>query len=477
MKTRYIPLLLSGLLLLTIPSCKKALDETNINPNASEKPEPAFLLTAAIKNTADSYWGTANNMNSSLLFVQHWAAIQYTDADRYILTNTSFQNLWTTGYTKGIVNLNELIKIAEASGHTNYKGVALVLRSWIFCLETDAYGDVPYSQAGAITEYLSPAYDSQRDVYLGLLKDLKTAQGLLNPSGETIQGDIIYSNGIANWEKFANALRLRIALRIADREPELAKQTLAEVTAEGGTYISSNAENAQLKYEASPNQNPVSNIFDTRNDHRVSKTIIDKLNALNDPRLPVYASPAESTNLYTGVPNGLTTGDAAALGLTRTSKPGAYFLAPAAPAVIISYAEVLFGRAEAAARGLTTENAAQLYSEAITASLSQYGIGATAIATYKANVAVQYDASNFRKSIGEQKWIALFGQGLEAFAEWRRLDYPELRPAAAGALNGAMPVRFIYPGTEQSLNPAQYQAAVAHQGPDLLTTRLWFDVK
>ena len=76
-----------------------------------------------------------------------------------------------------------------------------------------------------------------------------------------------------------------------------------------------------------------------------------------------------------------------------------------------------------------------------------------------------------------QKWIALFGQGLEAFAEWRRLDYPELRPAAAGALNGNMPMRFIYPGTEQSLNPENYQAAVANQGPDVLTTKLWFDVK
>jgi hypothetical protein len=477
MKTTYLPLLLSGLLLFSLPSCKKALDETNINPNASEKPEPAFLLTAAIKSTSDSYWGTANNMNSSLLFVQHWAAIQYTDADRYILTNTSFQDLWTTGYSKGIVNLNELIKLADASGNVNYKGVALVLRSWIFCLETDAYGDVPYSQAGDINQYLSPKYDSQRDVYLGLLNDLKTAQGLLDPAGAAIQGDIIYGNAIPNWKKFANALRLRIALRIADREPELARQTLAEISAEGGTYINSNAENAQVAYKASPNQNPVSNIFDTRNDHRVSKTIIDKLSALNDPRLPVYASPAETTNLYTGVPNGLTTGDAAAMGLTRTSKPGAYFRAPSAPAVIISYSEVLFGRAEAAARGLTAENAAELYSEAISASMAQYGIGTASIATYKANPAVQYDAGNFRKSIGEQKWIALFGQGLEAFAEWRRLDYPELRPAVAGALNGNMPKRFIYPGTEQSLNPENYQAAVANQGPDLLTTKLWFDVR
>jgi hypothetical protein len=476
MKTKYITLLLSGFLLVTFSSCKKSLDETNTNPNASETPQPEYLLTAAIKNTADTYWGTANNMNSSLLFVQHWAAIQYTDADRYILTNTSFQDLWTVGYSKGVVNLNNLIKIADADGNTNYKGVALVLRSWIFCLETDAYGDIPYTQAGDIKTYLSPKYDSQREVYLGLLNDLATAQAALDPAGKPIQGDVIYGNSIASWKKFANSLRLRIAMRISDREPELSKQVISAIQTEGLGYISSNAENAQLVYKASPNQNPVSRIFETRDDHRVSKTITDRLSALNDPRLAIYADRATETQLYTGVPNGLLTGDAANLGLTRTSKPGAYFRLPSAPAVIMTYAEVLFDRAEAAARGFTTENAAELYRQAVEASLMQYGISTANIATYLSSPAVQYDAANYKKSIGDQKWIALFGQGLEAFAEWRRLDYPQLSPAVAGALNGQMPKRFIYPGTEQSLNPEGYQAAVANQGPDLLTTKLWFDV-
>lgn len=476
MKTNYIPLLLSGLLLITAASCKKDLTDTNVDPNASKNAQPEFLLTAAIKNTADTYWGTTNNMNSSLLFVQHWAKIQYTDPDRYIFSNTAFQELWTTGYRQGIVNLNQLIKLADAQGNTNYKGVGLVLRSWIFALETDAYGDVPYSQAGDITEFLTPKYDAQRDVYLGILSDLKAAQASLDPAGKAILGDVIYANSIANWKKFANSLRLRIALRIADREPALAKQVIADIQTEGGTYISSNAENAQLNYKASPNQNPISNLFDTRDDYRVSKTIVDQLTALNDPRLPVYASKAVKTQLYTGVPNGLLTGDAAALGLTSTSKPGAYFIAPTAPAVIISYAEILFDRAEAAARGFTGENAAALYNQAVEASLLQYGISTTDIATYKARADVQYDASNYKKSIGNQKWIALFGQGLEAFAEWRRLDYPVLTPPVAGALNGKIPVRFIYPGNEQSLNPDGYKAAVAHQGTDALTTKLWFDV-
>jgi len=478
MKLKNIHILLSGILLLSVTACKKELVDINQNPNATQNPQPDYLLTGAIKNTADTYWGTANNMDASLLFVQYWAKIQYTDPDRYIYTNNSFQELWTTGYSKSIVNLNQIIKLSDTQGIPNYKGVALVLRSWVFALLTDQYGDIPYKQATNISEYFTPAYDAQKDVYFALLDDLKTAQASLDPSGKSILGDVIYSNNIGLWKKFANSLRLRIALRIADREPEKAKQVLADIQAEGSGYISANSEIAQLTYLDSPNQNPISNLFDTRDDYRISKTIVDKLFELNDPRLPIYASPTKDATpqTYVGIPNGLLVGDASNLGFTKTSKPGAYFLAPHAPAVIISYAEVLFDRAEAAARGFTGENAADLYTQAIQASLKQYGIADAAAIAYTASTAVKYDASNFRKSIGNQKWIALFGQGLEAFAEWRRLDYPQLQPAVAGALNGKLPARFIYPGTEQSLNGANYTAAVSHQGADVLITKLWFDV-
>jgi hypothetical protein len=136
----------------------------------------------------------------------------------------------------------------------------------------------------------------------------------------------------------------------------------------------------------------------------------------------------------------------------------------------------LFDRAEAAARGFTTEDAGALYQQAVTAALTQYSVSSADITTYLAQNSVKYDASNYKKSIGNQKWLALFGQGLEGWTEWRRLDYPVLQPAVAGTLSGKIPVRFIYPGSEQSLNKTSYSAAVASQGADVLTTKLWFDV-
>jgi hypothetical protein len=132
---------------------------------------------------------------------------------------------------------------------------------------------------------------------------------------------------------------------------------------------------------------------------------------------------------------------------------------------------------EAAARGYISGSAEDYYNQAITASFNQFGItDASAIAAYLAQSSVKFDASLYKKSIGDQKWIAFFGQGLDAFAEWRRLDYPQLTAGPASVLGGKIPVRFFYPGTEQSLNGKNYALAVNNQGFDLLITKLWFDV-
>lgn len=461
---------------VVLSACNDELDKINKNPNATENPLPAYLLTGTLKQGADLYWGEDNNFNSSLLFVQQWAKIQYTEPDRYDVSNTSFTSLWDTGYATLITNLNTILNFSDEEANANYKGVALALRSWAFQLLTDAYGDIPYTEEGQTT---TPFYDTQRDVYLGLLDDLKQAQSLLSASGDAIEGDVVYDGDIAKWKKFVNSLRLRIALRIADREPELAKTTIEEVTSDVAGLIDSNASIFQLTYLTSPQQNPAAAWFETRDDYRISKTLVDLLTELQDPRLPVYAQLPEDESVlqYTGAANGLSNSDANNQGFAKTSKPGSYFLKEESPAVIFSVAEVKFALAEAVAREYISGDAEALYEEGITASFNQFGItDATVISDYLAQPLAIYDASNYRKSIGIQKWIAFYMQGLDAFAEWRRLDYPQLTAGPATVLDGEIPYRFFYPGTEQSLNGTNYQAAVKNQGTDLLTTKLWFDV-
>ena len=256
------------------------------------------------------------------------------------------------------------------------------------------------------------------------------------------------------------------------------KQTINNILENEGGLFGSNDDTFRFVYTKSPQQNPIAATFETRDDHRVSKTIIDELIALNDPRLSVYAQLPEDkavTN-YTGGANGLSNSDANDQGFSKLSKPGTFFLESESPAVFLSYAEVLFGLSEAVSRGYISGDAEGYYNKAITASLEQFGITDNeVISTYLNQSSVRFDSSNYKKSIGEQKWIALYGQGLEAFAEWRRLDYPVLEAGPATVLDGKIPVRFFYPGTEQSLNGASYKNSVNNQGADLLTTKLWFD--
>jgi len=210
-----------------LSACNDKLDDVNKNPNATETPSAAYLLTGTLKQGADLYWGSESNFNSSLLFVQQWAKIQYAEPDRYDISNTGFTSLWNTGYSTLITDLNTILNFTDQQANSNYKGIALTLRSWTFLLLTDAYGDIPYKEAGT---KVTPAYNTQKEVYTGLLDDLKQAQSLLNTANGAVTGDLVYKGNIATWKKLVNSLRLRIALRISDREPELAKQAVIEAT-------------------------------------------------------------------------------------------------------------------------------------------------------------------------------------------------------------------------------------------------------
>ncbi|UYZ63269.1 SusD/RagB family nutrient-binding outer membrane lipoprotein [Hymenobacter weizhouensis] len=483
--SRYKKLALILPMVLALGACEQDFDEINTNTNDAEVGTPSLILTNAQRSNVTRYWDVEANMDGGLLIVQHWAKIQYTNEDRYAFRTGSYQNIWDGFYAGGLQDFNKVISLGQEQDHKGYQAVGLIMRSWLFSLLTDMYGDIPYSEALRLQEgSASPKYDKQEDVYRGLLTDLKTAADMINSNTPAVQGDIMYGGSMMQWKKFANSLRLRLAMRVADADAALARTHAAEVL-NSGVHFTSNIDNAQVVYLSTtfPNNNPVHENRKTRDDHRISKTIVDKLTTLKDPRLLVYADSVvlhrPGRSWFVGVQNGLTNTQAATLGLDSTSLVGDYFRRETAPAVIMTYAEVLFFKAEAIARGFVSNGvAATEYQNAIRASMSQFGIAdAAAVTTYLAQPSVVYNAANYKQSIGEQKWIALFGQGLEAWSEWRRLDYPQLTVARnpVAAAGGRIPVRFIYPAQEQSLNQTNYNEAVARQGADRLTTKLWWD--
>ena len=157
------------------------------------------------------------------------------------------------------------------------------------------------------------------------------------------------------------------------------------------------------------------------------------------------------------------------------SKPDEAIVAPDFPATLLDYAEVEFLLAEALERGFAVGGTAVgHYNSAITASIVDWG-GTEAQATaYLAQPAVAYSSATWKKSIGEQKWIALYNRGFEAWIEWRRLDYPQLLPAA-DADPQVIPVRYPYPVNEQNVNASNYEVAADAIGGDEKETKLWFD--
>src|SRR5688500_12233814 len=358
-------------------------------------------------------------------------------------------------------DVNNIIIQAEETNQGTFKGVALILKSWMFSLATDCYGDVPYSQAAQGKEgIIFPQYDSQEQVYTGILNDLAEANTLLNGAAN-ISGDLIYGGDVKKWRKLANALRLRYLMRISDRKDVSAdlKSILNDPTS--FPIFESNDDHAVYTYQASsPNQFP---LFSTRigsfNEFRASKSLEDYLAGLNDPRLYIYFRPTPVTevtattsdDVYEGIPNGLDDVIAQTYngGQQYQSRIGPLFYEQAnsakgievAKGVIMTYAELQFILAEAREKGLIDVGSAETYYlNAINASFKYYGLAPEA--SYFTQGMVAYSGSTDQKieKIGTQKWAASYFQGFEAWFNWRRTGYPVLQPSVDNQNDDRIPV-------------------------------------
>lgn len=463
-------------LAVAVGACGDGLTDMNVNPNQPTDVASSFLLRQSLQTSVGNMTAVGMSWNHPGLWVQQVAKIQYANEDRYDPRQDFFQNLWDALYVGPLKDFEAIIEKSRKDNRPQQEAVGLIMKSWTFGIMTDMWGDLPYSEAlqgegGAFT----PKYDTQQEIYNGLFADLKKADQLLAAGGKAGFGnaDLIYGDDAVKWRKFANSLRLRLAMHLSKVDPAKAK-TEFEAAIATGAIISSNADNARLKYTgSSPNVNPLYDNVLTRDDHRISATMVDALKGLNDPRLPVYAQPISADGKsYVGYANGQLDN---AVPLAQASKVGKDFLAAGAPAYLLTFSEVQFLRAEAAARGWNAGGtAAALYASGIEAAMNMYGVSAAETATYLAQPAVQYDAANWQRQVGTQKWIALYMQGAEAWTEWRRTGYPQIAPGPHA--KGDVPRRFWYPTLESSLNKANLDTAMGRQpNAGSLTGRVWWD--
>lgn len=472
---------LPAALVMGAAGCDQGLTELNENPNQPEVAAAEYLFTNAVEAAVGRATGELLNMDLTGLFVQHYAESRFSEQDRYEISDGNSQTHWTGFYAGPLQDFSEVVAKGQAESRPNVQALGMIMRAWTFQVVTDIWGDVGYSEALRIRQPDAGndvAYDPQSAVYAGMQAELREAAALLNPSQPAMgAADLIYGGNVERWRRFANSLRLRMAMRLSDVAPGPAAAEFADALADG--VMTSNADNAVLWYLANgTNGHPIYEYENIpRIDHAISSTLVDSLKSLNDPRLRFYAKPTSA-----GTYRGELPGDTRDQPLNSISRIGEWFARADAPSYIMTYAEVLFLQAEAVHRGWITGDAAALYQAAIRAHLTQFNIAndafndipADSINAYLAQPKVQYAGL---QSIALQKWIALYGNGPEAFAEWRRLDSPVLVPGRDALNERRIPVRLPYPVSEQSLNGDNLAAAVSRQGGASLNHRVWWDVR
>ncbi len=470
-------------LFLLAGSCTEEFAEINTDPNNPVTISPSLLLPNAIQVSVDRYWGHSTrfqrlNIDAAMCWIQHLARNIYinSEGDTYEIPITVSIGTWENLYNSSLVNLEQVIELAGPGGqyeNVNYEGIALVMRAFTFSYLADAFGPIPYSEAlkGAAEEPInSPTYDSVEDVYAGVLEELKLANEKLSVNGPRVDGDIMFNGDVLRWKKFANSLRIKIANRQAAKKPAESRAIMQEILSSPATYpiFTGNDDYAELDHaNVIGSRNKMFDVFSTRSDWNISKTLVDKLLELEDDRISVYALPL-SDGTFVGLPNGLT--DVAASSISA-STIGQKFLEPDAPSILMTYSELMFILAEAALDGDISGDYMDYFEKAVSGSFEQHGLAMPA--DYIGRL-----GTIDKETLMTQKWIALFGQGIEAWTEYRRTGFPQMPtpdPRAIFVNEGVLPTRIEYPPSEYSLNMSNLEQGIQLLGgADNMRSKLWW---
>lgn len=461
---------------VSMVSCRKNIEELNVNPKFPETVGSAPLFTNAAANLSDQMAHTNVNINNFRLIVQWWSETTYTDEANYDFNSRSSPDRWFATFYRDIIrDLTQASAIAptetanlSAGQIKNRIAINDVLIVYSYYTLITTFGDVPYTDALQVDDVLQPKYDDAATIFSAIADKLDAAIADLDPAESSYgSADIILNGNVSKWLLFANSLKMRMGMLVADSDPTKAS---GMILAAAPNVVSKNEDNLEIHYVSSPpNTNPVWEdlVQSGRHDFVGAATLIDEMNDLQDPRLPFYFKTIGG--VYEGQPYGTGGGS--------FSDPSDIISNPTNPHVFFSYAEMEFLKAEAIERGIAVGGtAADHYTNAVKASITEWGGSPADADDYVAQPEVAYAtaAGNWKQKIGMQSWIGLYNRGYDAWTQWRRLDFPQLTPGPEAQLDD-VPVRLSYPVLEQNLNKANYDAASTAIGGDDMLTKLWFD--
>ncbi len=503
------------LLLSCLFSCKD-LTNLNVNPNGIQPDvvNPNLVMPTVLSETAKTF--------VNLGFQNIAGVVQHTQKDAWFNDHNDYDwggdQSWTAYYD--LLRNNDLLyQRAVALNLEFHQGVALVMKSMIFGLITDLWGDAPYTnalrgeQGGG--DYITPQYDSQETIYAGILVDLDKAAALLAKPKSAYSSiventDFYYNGDPTKWQKLANSLKLRYLMRISAKQPDIAKAGIEKIMANPAQYpiIDDASADATMAYVGNNSGDswPSNTVFDISGSNyrriKMSATLVKPMEATNDPRLTIWAKkveiplkvdatlPAGTDKIVNGVRylspdkvgNTLIDTDPNYVGLppSVSQLPSGYNFNPTPgqtsynphvsylneiytqakgtllKARLVSAAEVHFILAEAAQKGWAAGDAKTHYETAVKASLAAWGL-ASSYPTFIAQKGIAYDGT--LTQLIAQKWIASWTSATEAWFDYRRTGLPALAPGPA-AKRRALPLRFYYMRDELNLNKANSAAAI-----------------
>jgi hypothetical protein len=471
-------ILVVGLSIAALVSCDEFVD---VNKDSTRLKTASLSQTLTAAETSLAFNMGADALIYSSIFTQQAAghgvlAAQTREYDKYILSNSDVNTTWSSFYATCLADLNYLRQNAFKEGNPQHAGLAKVLQAFSYGILTDLWGNVPYKSALQGVANVQPAFDDSREIYDSLFVLIDDAIVNMDQTNALKIGseDLIYAGDMAKWKKFANTLKLRLALHYAKVDNG---DKLKSVITGGGPFMDANADNFQMAFENVTNrQNPIHQFELQRADYYApSDFIISFMKLKADPRLTVYFTPHPYTSTTPLAPfstyKGTVPGDATTIPYsrfhtylkgsvvsdngTRAAHGGlnsqSLTYTGAAPSRMLTFAEYNFIRAEAALVYGAAGDANEFFKAGIEASLANAGITGTSATTY---VTSQTSAPVTLQRLIEEKYIANLGVAVEQWTDWRRTGFPVLSvsPAAAAAGNNTIPRILVYPLSEQTTN-------------------------
>jgi len=420
---RYINYILSGLVFLLATSCN--LEEENINPDDPEDANVNLILPGAQAGLA--YAQGSDLGRYANVFTQHLegAGRQHLVIGQYQITEGDVDNLWRFNLYPAMENLQLVIQKAAEEGSPHYSGIAKVMLANTLGLTTDAWGDIPFSQAFQGAENLRPSYDTQEAIYGEIqrlldegIAELQAPTSFRSPGRD----DLIYGGRLNLWVRAANTLKARYYNHLSQVDP-MGSATQALAALQAG--LASPAEDALFQFGTTETEaNPYYQFNQQRGDVVMGDFFVNLLQSQDDPRLPFFVA-EDGTSM------------------------GPFYGSINSPVPLVTYYEAKFIEAEAQLRAGSPDGAAAAFNEAVSASLQS--VTGAADPAYVAAVASETGATITLQDIMTQKYIAMFTT-IEPWVDYRRTGLPAI-PVLQDAL-GPFPLRFPYPQSERLYNAA-----------------------